>query len=157
MVGKLVGQYSDSDRVSHPQQSLPRGAGRSEVRRVQRGEWEGGAVHQQWGEEIGSGPEIHCGVRLSVREPLQGQGLEEERRSRLDSPSVSQLGFLGLLHLYIDCLYAIYTEIHSRYLCLTPFVVNTTLIYYSHYWQVQYNAIKYWGKNLKKDFLIFQA
>ena len=75
-------------------------------------------------------PESHCGVRLCIREPLQGQGLEEERRrggeeerrSRLDSPPVSQLRFRGLLHLCVYCLDAIYTEIHSRYFCLTPFV-----------------------------------
>ena len=47
MVGKLVGQYSDSCRVSHSQRSLPKRAGRPEVERVQRGEQGGGAVYQQ--------------------------------------------------------------------------------------------------------------
>ena len=36
MVGKQVGQYSDSDRVSHSQQSLPKGARGSEVPRAQK-------------------------------------------------------------------------------------------------------------------------
>ena len=80
-------------------------------------------------------PESHCGVGLSIRESLQGQGLEEKRGSRLDSLSVSQLGFRGLRHLCIYCLYAIYTEIHSRYFCLTPSVreYNTIIIYLSLY------------------------
>ena len=39
-VGKLVGQYSDSDRVSHLRHSLPKGVRGSEVPRVQRGERE---------------------------------------------------------------------------------------------------------------------
>ena len=46
-VGTLVGQYSDSDRVSHSWQSLPKGARGPEVPRVQRGEREGGAAHEQ--------------------------------------------------------------------------------------------------------------
>ena len=39
-VGKLVGQYSDSGRVSHSRQSLPKGARGTEAPRVQRGERE---------------------------------------------------------------------------------------------------------------------
>ena len=46
MVGKLVGQYSDSDRVSHSRQSLLQGDRRSGVTPVQRGEQEGRAVHK---------------------------------------------------------------------------------------------------------------
>ena len=60
-VGKLVGQYSDSDRVSHSQQSLPTGDGESGVLQVQGGEREGGAVRKPRGEEIGSVSESHCG------------------------------------------------------------------------------------------------
>ena len=59
--------------------------------------------------------------RLSIREPQQGQDTEERRRG-IDSPLVSQLGTCGLLPVCIYCLYAVYTEIHSRYFCLTPFV-----------------------------------
>ena len=76
-------------------------------------------------------PESHCGVGLTIRESLQGQGLEEKRGSRLDSLSVSQLGFRGLRPLWIYCLYAIYTEIYIRYFCLTPFVCE-----FNNWWQL---------------------
>ena len=46
-VGKLVGQYSDSDRVSQLRQSLPKGARGFGVPQVQRGEREGRVTHKQ--------------------------------------------------------------------------------------------------------------
>ena len=42
---------------------------------------------------------------------------------------MSQLGSCGLLPLCIYCLYAAYTEIHSGYFCLTPFVTEHNTIY----------------------------
>ena len=43
-------------------ENLPKGARRSEVPLVQKGEQGGGAAHKQWrGEEIGSAAVSHCG------------------------------------------------------------------------------------------------
>ena len=60
-VGKLVGQYSDSERVSQMWQSLPKGGRRLGDPSVQRGEREGGVVYKPGGEEIGSVSRSHCG------------------------------------------------------------------------------------------------
>ena len=59
-VGKLVGQYSDSDRVSHSLQSLSR---KPEELKSRKSREEGGRSHSasSEGEEIGSAPVSHCG------------------------------------------------------------------------------------------------
>ena len=49
---------------------------------------------------------------------------------------MSQLGFRGLLHLCIYCQYATYTEILSRYFCLTPFVCE-----YNNWWQFKWDLL----------------
>ena len=57
-VGKLVGQHSDSDRVSHLRQSLPKGARGSDVSGVQQESKEEEPATGRGG-KIDSAPESH--------------------------------------------------------------------------------------------------
>ena len=92
-VGKLVGQYSDSDRVSQSRQSLPKGARGFGALRVQRGEREGRVLAGE--------------ARLSRGESLRRQGPEEEGRQDDSQPGANWDSIC-----YCTC---VYTVLSRRY------------------------------------------
>ena len=130
MVGKQVGQYSDSDRVSHSQQSLPKGARGSEVPRAQKESEREEPPTSSEERRLAQYPGAIAENRLSSWESLQRQGPEKERRREIDSQPWADWDSLDCC----TCVYIVYrvytyTEIHGRYFRLTPFLCeyNTRL------------------------------
>ena len=146
MVGKLVGQYSDSGRVSHLRQHLPKGTRRSGVPRVQKeSEKEELPTSSGEGRRLAQHRWAIVETRLSSWGPLQrqvqskrGGGNLSHRWEPIEISSAATLVYiLSIRYLYWNTQYI--------YFRLTPFVreYNTRLTLWSLFLRLFLYAHRY--------------